>query len=361
MAIQWGSWVYSGGNGMRVGLDISWSGVDYTSTSTTATVQVWTQNQYNYSDGQTISYTNLGSNTNYTNNGSSGTSSLRATKSYTHTYGANPATINFRATLSGLYNGGSPTININSTTPTRPAPPPPPEPPPPPPPTLYAPTMTSASAVAGLDTVNVSWTLGSDGGSGITAYYVYRNDDAMPIYTSTGTSYADFVGYGQTVYYDVRAFNAIGGSNVVRTNTVTTPTIPTAPTSFSANTSTFGQIGLSWAAPSSNGGSAITGYRLRTGTTLGSGTLLYEGAGTSYTHTGLNPYTDYSYNITAFNAVGQSTSTTGATLTAKTMGGICKVWNGSSWVVALPKVWNGTSWVDAQARIWDGSQWKYGI
>jgi hypothetical protein len=263
MAIQWGSWVYSGSNGMRVGLDISWSGVDSGSSSTTATVQIWTQNQYTYSDNQTISYINLGGNTDYKNNAGSA-EVLRATRSYTHTYGANPETINFRATLSGLYNGGSPTINVNSTTPTRPATPPPP--PGPPPPTIYA---------------------------------------------------------------------------------------PSAPQSFAANTSTFGQIGLSWSAPSSNGGSAVTSYVLRNGATV-----LQNSGATSYTHTGLSPYTDYSYTVTAANSVGEGAA---ASLTAKTMGGICKVWNGSAWVVALPKIWNGTSWVDAQARIWDGSQWKYGI
>jgi hypothetical protein len=133
------------------------------------------------------------------------------------------------------------------------------------------------------------------------------------------------------------------------------PTIyaPSAPQSFAANTSTFGQIGLSWSAPSSNGGSAVTSYVLRNGATV-----LQNSGATSYTHTGLSPYTDYSYTVTAANSVGEGAA---ASLTAKTMGGICKVWNGSAWVVALPKIWNGTSWVDAQARIWDGSQWKYGI
>ena len=142
------------------------------------------------------------------------------------------------------------------------------------------------------------------------------------------------------------------------TTTVTTPPpppifAPSAPQSFAANTSTFGQISLSWAAPASNGGSAVTSYVLRNGATVLQNTL-----GTSYTHTGLSPYTDYSYTVTAANSAGEGSA---ASLTAKTMGGICKVWNGSTWVVALPKVWNGTSWVNAQARIWDGSEWKYGI
>jgi hypothetical protein len=59
VAIVWGSYTNNNSNGMRVGLDISWSAVDSSSTSTTATVAVWTQNTYNYNDGQSISYTNL--------------------------------------------------------------------------------------------------------------------------------------------------------------------------------------------------------------------------------------------------------------------------------------------------------------
>jgi hypothetical protein len=132
-----------------------------------------------------------------------------------------------------------------------------------------------------------------------------------------------------------------------------TVTVPSAPQSFAADTSTVGQIGLSWAAPASNGGAAVTSYALRNGATL-----LQNTAATSYTHTGLSPFQDYSYTVTAVNSAGEGAA---ASLTAKTIGGIFKVWNGSAWVVALPKVWNGTSWVDSQVRVWNGSQWSYGI
>jgi hypothetical protein len=70
------------------------------------------------------------------------------------------------------------------------------------------------------------------------------------------------------------------------------------------------------------------------------------------------PYEDYSYTVTAANAVGEGAA---ASLTAKTLGGIVKIWNGTTYSTALPKVWNGTAWVNAQARVWDGSEWKYGI
>jgi hypothetical protein len=86
--------------------------------------------------------------------------------------------------------------------------------------------------------------------------------------------------------------------------------------------------------------------------------VLQNTSATSYVHTGLSPYTDYSYTVTAANAAGEGTA---ASLTVKTMGGVAKVWNDTAWVTVLPKVYNGTVWVEAQARMWDGSEWKHGI
>lgn len=40
------------------------------------------------------------------------------------------------------------------------------------------------------------------------------------------------------------------------------------------------------------------------------------------------------------------------------LGGTVKVWNGSSWVDAVPYVWNGSNWVIAVPYVWNGSQWK---
>ena len=285
MAIVWGSWRYGGSgssaNGMRVGLEISWSGVDSGSTSTTATIGVYTANQYNHNNNQKLTYGgSISGTTSYNNTQGSGTTTKRATKSYTHSYGANPATFTFTASLSGHYLGITPSVSVSSTTPTRPSPPPPAPPPPtPPPPTPPPPTPPPP--------------------------------------------------------------------------TPPTVTVPSAPQSFAADTSTVGQIGLSWAAPASNGGAAVTSYALRNGATL-----LQNTAATSYIHTGLSPFQDYSYTVTAVNSAGEGAA---ASLTAKTIGGIFKVWNGSAWVVAFPKVWNGTSWVDSQARVWNGSQWSYGI
>jgi hypothetical protein len=88
--------------------------------------------------------------------------------------------------------------------------------------------------------------------------------------------------------------------------------VPDAPRSFSAMPSS-NSITLSWAAPIFNGGLPVTSYTLKV---FGS-TTLYTGLNTFFNHTGLPPYTEYSYTVVATNAVGDSatasvsTSTTG--------------------------------------------------
>jgi hypothetical protein len=204
--------------------------------------------------------------------------------------------------------------------------------------------------------ISVSYTApASDGGESID-YYEFSTDGTN--YSAAPASPFSVNGAnGTAITVRVRAVNAAGAGGVAST-TNTPRTISGPPTSFSGNSSVFGQITLTWAAPSSNGGATITSYILRNGsTTLQSANL------TSFTHTGLLPFTDYSYTVVAVNASGEGNI---ASLTVKTMGGIAKVWNGTSWVTVLPKVWTGappggSGWADAQARMWNGSEWKHGI
>ena len=191
----------------------------------------------------------------------------------------------------------------------------------------------------------------TDNGGNTPVSYIYSTNDvnfeAAPAspFNVNGTN-----GTAITVY--VRASNAAGSSTSVST-TSTPRTVPSAPTSFSANASTLGQVTLSWAAPSSNGGNGVTSYVLRTG-----GTVLQNTSATSYTHTGLSPNTTYSYTVTAANAAGEGAA---SSVSATTIGGRVKIWDGSSWVTIFPQVWNGSAWVTAQARIWTGTEWKFGL
>jgi len=210
---------------------------------------------------------------------------------------------------------------------------------------------TNVTSTPGNGSVSIAFGApSSDGGNAVSAYQYSTDNSTFVATPSNPFTINGANGTPITIY--VRAVNAAGGGTSASA-TSTPRTTPGAPTSFAGNNATFAQIGLSWGAPSSNGGDAVTSYVLRNGSTI-----LQNSIATSYTHTGLLPYEDYSYTVTAVNAAGEGTQ---ASLTIKTLGGIAKIWNGTSWITTLPKVWNGTSWVDAQARMWNGTEWKHGI
>jgi hypothetical protein len=438
----WGTWVLAnngdGPNGMRVGIEVEWGTPTHTSSSVTATVYYWTQNRYKYDDAQTITYNggSISGSNNYTNNTGPTTGTTfdvpryRFTKTYTWTYASgsyqtSPSTRTFGATLSGICcstNTINPTVSVNSAVPARPA---------------IAPTVpTNVTSTPGNNLVTISFSAPtSDGGTPITSYQYSNNNQDPWIVVSSPFNVAGTNGVSKTVY--LRAVNAVGvspsatatstprtvpgapgvssspangsisvsfsapasdGGNAISSyqystnnvNFITTPSNPFSvngpngtpitvyvravndagggasssttntprtvsgpPSSFAGNSSVFGQITLTWGAPVDNGGATITSYILRNGSTV-----LQSANLTSFTHTGLLPFTDYSYTVVAVNVSGEGNP---ASLTVKTMGGIAKVWNGTSWVTVLPKVWNGSQWVDAQARMWNGTEWKHGI
>src|SRR2546426_5886134 len=86
----------------------------------------------------------------------------------------------------------------------------------------------------------------------------------------------------------------------------TTSTVPSAPQNLQAAAGNA-QVSLSWTAPSSNGGSAITNYKIYRSTSSGTETLLTTvGNVNSYTDTGLTNGQTYFYKVSAVNSVGES-------------------------------------------------------
>ncbi|MFZ2414884.1 MAG: fibronectin type III domain-containing protein, partial [Minisyncoccia bacterium] len=129
--------------------------------------------------------------------------------------------------------------------------------------------------------------------------------------TVTTTSYDIVNLQPYTVYYwRVRAYSSSAGNSLWSSTrsfgTLTSPSVPQSPNgvpSGSANT-------LTWTAPASNGGSAITGYKIYWGTV--SGTLsntISVGNVLTYNHTGLSNGTTYYYKIAAINLIGEGTKT----------------------------------------------------
>jgi fibronectin type 3 domain-containing protein len=178
-----------------------------------------------------------------------------------------------------------------------------------------APQNLAASSVTG--SISLTWQPpSSDGGSTITAYKIYRGTKAnsltlLTTVPGTTLTYPDAaVTLNKKYYYQVSAVNSIGEgarSNLVScTYTGGPPTVPTAPQNLAAAPGN-GQITLTWAAPSSNGGSAITAYKIYRGATSGGETYLTQVSGTTltYTNTGLTNGATYFYKVTAVNAVGE--------------------------------------------------------
>src|SRR6185369_9815036 len=88
----------------------------------------------------------------------------------------------------------------------------------------------------------------------------------------------------------------------VQNGAATTPGAPTLSSAVAGN----GSVTLFWSPPASDGGSAVTGYKVYRGTSSGAETLLTTtGNVTSVTDAGLANGTTYYYKVSAVNAVSE--------------------------------------------------------
>jgi subtilisin family serine protease len=186
---------------------------------------------------------------------------------------------------------------------------------PPPEPDPEPPSAPSLSATAGDGSVSLTWTEPADDGGGpITAYEVYRGDAAGTATLLTtvpdGLEYLDAsVNNGQTYWYQVAAVNSVGvgdRSGEVSATPQAAATAPSAPLDLAAR-SQRGVVNLIWAAPISDGGSALTGYRVYRGTSSGAWSFLeaVPAPQLSYADGSAEPRTHYFYVVRAMNATGE--------------------------------------------------------
>lgn len=189
---------------------------------------------------------------------------------------------------------------------------------------------TDLVATGGNAQVSLTWT-GSDAGSAVSDYiieYKVSTDVSWTTFndgTSASTS-AVVTGLSNNTTYNFRvsAVNATGTSSVSSTANATTAGVPDAPTSLNATPGNT-QMGLTWSAPSSNGGSALTDYLVEYKLASdGSWSTFADGTSTtaSATVTGLTNGSSYDFRVSAVNELGTGTASGTATATPATTPGV---------------------------------------
>ncbi len=169
--------------------------------------------------------------------------------------------------------------------------------------------VTPPTAPSGLDTTSVAdtqvdliWTAASDLESPVVQYNVYRNGSLVGTTPAGTTTFSDPGLTPFTTYtYHVTAVNCdnleSAPSNIIVVQTKDS-TPPTAPTALDTTAVTDTQVDLTWG-PASDPESGIASYNVyRDGALVGSSTS------TTFSDTGLTPFTTYSYEVSAVNGSG---------------------------------------------------------
>jgi fibronectin type 3 domain-containing protein len=174
--------------------------------------------------------------------------------------------------------------------------------------------------------VGLSWTAPTASGTGpVTGYRIYRSSGG-DIWASLATI-GNVLGFtdttaanGTTFWYSVSAISASGEGPRTVAAVAQRANPPSAPTSPSASVAT-GRTGITvtWKAPTSTGGSPLTGYRIYRGTSAGGGSSFVTVAAgtTTFTDTAVTKKVTYFYRIAAANPVGEGPSSVEVNATAR--------------------------------------------
>lgn len=244
MAIDWGGWQSTSGlgsgNQMRVGIEVSRTSVDHDSNSVRFTFRVWTANRYSIDyAGMRLNFGGdwgSGSAT-FNNRQGSDSQTLRATRTWTYSYGnsygSSPGTRTFVADVAGP---GAGSKSVTVTIPARPIARPNP------------PTNASASR-SGASAANLSWTNHSTAGRPYETMRIDRqanNSDWLNAWSGTPRTSGQItdLGANQRHRFRVRANNAANSSDWDTTGWVFTE--PAVPGSVKAVLQADGRIRVTW-------------------------------------------------------------------------------------------------------------------
>jgi hypothetical protein len=175
------------------------------------------------------------------------------------------------------------------------------------------PAVVTATAAA-ANTATVAWyTPSDDGGSPITGYSVQRSSDRGLTWAAAVTtgvvSQSSVSGLlANTDYvFRVAAITSYGtGQYSTASNSVSivgATSTPSQPQNLSGIATTT-SVTLSWGAPANNGGSAVTGYSIRYGTSSQGPWIVQSASGLTGTVSGLTANTRYTFGVYASNVNG---------------------------------------------------------
>lgn len=174
---------------------------------------------------------------------------------------------------------------------------------------------TIGTAAPGHGEATVSWTGPAwDGGAAITGYVVtpYIGYYPLPSQTFGSTATTQVVTgltNGTTYRFRVQATNSVGTGLFSKVTNPVTPSAPTAsaPPTIGSAVAGNGKATVSWTAPASDGGAAITWYVVTPYIGYFSlGPRWFNSAETTQTVTGLANGTTYRFRVRAYNGVGLS-------------------------------------------------------
>jgi len=164
-----------------------------------------------------------------------------------------------------------------------------------------APTAVSASGGNASATVSFA-APGSNGGAAITSYTATASPGGLNASGAGSPLVLAGLSNGTAYTFTVTATNSVGtGPASAASNSVTPATVPGAPTAVSASAGNA-LATISFAAPASNGGAAVTSYAAM----ASPGGFTASGPGSPVVVTGLTDGTAYTFTVTATNSAGTS-------------------------------------------------------
>ena len=184
----------------------------------------------------------------------------------------------------------------------------------------------------------LTWTAPSQTFGGSISGYIISKRFAADVYDPVGETTGQQTSYtvtglqtGQAYTFVVKARYNIGTSSDNSSPASATPTasstppskftVPNSPTGLVATASSPIQIDLVWNAPTNDGGSPITGYKIDVKTGTGGYVTLKDNTGSTsrtYSHPDRITGTTYTYKVYAINSVGTSSPSNEASVTPTT-------------------------------------------